>query len=341
MVENKPSALTVLIPSMGRSILIQTLESVFAVEGSEAISVIVLGKFSNPEVAEALERMLKQRRNLRHLEVQFEHGDLSQKKNLGLKEAKTDLVAVIDDDLLLPKTWLNDMLALFDDEKVGMVCGPSLVPEDIDLGTRLSGLALASKAAGFVSDRYRQQGDEPYEVNWSKMIGCNMVFRKAIVEEQGGFNPDIIPGEDLLAALALSRAGQKLMIQPKAYVWHYPRQSVQKFFKQVYRFGAARIRMMRHGVPFQWTTLVPGLWVLFLAAGLVAKLFSQNLFHLWLWGLAAYLLLCVFVVIETVAHTRRWKDLALFFYIPVMHLGYGLGEWMEWLRGGKNLKDSA
>ena len=42
----------------------------------------------------------------------------------------------------------------------------------------MAGLALASRAAGYVADRYRQGEDEVRPINWSRIIGCNAAYRR-------------------------------------------------------------------------------------------------------------------------------------------------------------------
>lgn len=332
-------AVSLLVPTLGRPILTQTLESVASVDGFDRMEVLVIGKIATPSVLEKVRALAAQHPQIRQIEVSFPTGDLSRKKNLGVQESRAELVAVIDDDLKIPPEWMAEITAPFEDPQVGMVSGPSLVPDDIGTMGRLSGVALSSKASGYVSERYRQGDQGVHTVRWSQVIGCNMAFRRSLMEEIGGFNPDIIPGEDLLAAAHIEKKGYRLVSNPKAYVWHYPRQTLKLFCRQIYRFGAARIRMIRAGAQFEPTTILPALAVLCLAVVGVASILFRPVLPALALGTLGYVLFALWVTLENLWRTRRAIDLLLFFLIPVMHLCYGVAEWVELLRPSKDMTE--
>ena len=57
--------------------------------------------------------------------------------NIALKKSKGEILVRIDDDVRLPKTWLEELIKPFDDPKVAGVTGPTLVPEE-RRGNRIS-----------------------------------------------------------------------------------------------------------------------------------------------------------------------------------------------------------
>jgi GT2 family glycosyltransferase len=62
---------------------------------------------------------------------------LARARDLGWRRAKGELVAWIDDDVVLSKNWAKNLVKIFDeDPKVGGVSGPTLVPEKL-LNNRL------------------------------------------------------------------------------------------------------------------------------------------------------------------------------------------------------------
>lgn len=330
---------TVIIPTMGRTIIVQTLTSLLAADGAENLEVLILGRVENQEVSKKLSAIIQRHQNIRHMPVLFPAGDLSRKKNLGIQESRCEINIVIDDDLVVPREWLKEITAPFADPNVAMVVGPSLTPEDIGFFGRLAGLTLASRAAGYVSERYTHRDKEVSPIKWSRVIGCNMAFRKAMVAACGGFNASLIPGEDLFLGYELQKNGYGIVSNQKAFVWHYPRQSLRLFCRQIYRFGAARIRLNRAGVDFEWATAVPAVWVLSLIIlGFSAPFCGLCAFLLKL-ELALYVLMAAGIALETVAQTRRLSDLLLFFMIPVMHFSYGLAEWFEYVHPNRDLSE--
>ena len=331
--------LSVVIPTMGREILIRTLESLAAAEGFGEIEVIVAGRVPDARVAGRLAEMCGRHANVRHLDVRYETGDSSRKKNAGAAAAGAGLIAFLDDDVVVAPDWPRRMAEAFADARVGLASGPSLVPEDINRVGRLAGLALSSRAAGYVAERYRRNREASYAIDWDRVIGCNAAYRREAFAEMGGFPADFYPGEEMIAAWRTERAGWKLVFQPAAWVRHYPRQSMGRFWRQMWGYGATRIRLMRGGVSFSPLPLVPGAWV-----GGTAGLAALAPFASWAGALLAadlglYALMAVGVTARTVWRTRRWGDWGLLAMIPWMHVAYGLAEWAEAFRPGRDFSE--
>ncbi len=336
---DKPS-MSVVIPTMGRPILIKTLESLMETDGHEHLEIFVVGPIPPGECLDKLNELIRRfAPQIKHLPVFFKVGDASEKRNAGWRESAADIVAFIDDDVYVPPHWTTKVLEAFQPHDVGMVSGPSLVPTDISPVARLAGLALSSKAAGYVAGRYLKGTDMVRRVKWSRTIGCNMIFRRSAFQEFGGFNPDFYPGEEMMAAVAVTRNGHALVFHSDAYVYHYPKQTFRGFWRQIFRYGATRIRLIRAGLDVELTPLVPGVWVASLVVLGLASPFST--FAAWLLALdlSLYALADLWMTFSVVAETKRPFDALLFFINPFMHLSYGVGIWYEILRRNKDLGD--
>ena len=331
--------LSVVIPTMGREILIRTLESLAAAEGFDRLEVFVVGRVPDEGVANRLRDFCARHPRVRHRDIQFATGDSSRKKNAGAAQAQAPLIAFLDDDVVVAPDWPQRMSETFADDRVGLASGPSLVPEDINRVGRLAGLALSSRAAGYVAERYRRNRNESYPVNWDRVIGCNAAYRREAFAAMGGFPADFYPGEEMIAAYRTAQAGWKLVFAPAAWVQHYPRQSLGRFWRQMWGYGATRIRLLRGGVTFTPLPLVPGLWV-----AITAVLAALTPFSFWAGvmlacNLVLYSLMALLVTLHTVARTRRAADLALWGMIPLMHLAYGLAQWAELFRPNRDFSD--
>ncbi|MFC1497433.1 glycosyltransferase [Verrucomicrobiota bacterium] len=339
--QNKRVPLSVVIPTLGRPVLAQTLKSIISADGFEDIEVIVLGRILDHGVRAELSSLISKYPQVHWEDVSYERGDLSKKKNRGLEKSFSDIVAFIDDDLIVCPQWLRLISEPFLDPGVGMVCGPSLLPEHLPYMARLSGLVLASKASGFVADRYNKGNNGLHEARWHQMIGCNMACRRSFIEKIGGFNTDIIPGEDLLVAYEMSKNGYKLMFYPDAYVHHYPRQSLKSFCRQVYRFGLARVRMFRYGVNVQIMTLLPGVWIGSIIFLTLLSFFTPIALLFLAIASGAYVCFVLFVTFDVICRTRCLKDLLVFVLIPIMHASYGVAQWVEFIRPNKILDETS
>ncbi|MBP7274826.1 MAG: glycosyltransferase, partial [Kiritimatiellae bacterium] len=308
--------------------------------GSEAIEIIVAGDWvSGPDTAE-LDRFLAHHPRIRHLRVSYDRGDSSRKKNAGWEAASSDVIAFMDDDVRVPPEWIGRIRACFTSPDVGIASGPGLVPEDLPLIPWLAGHALASPAAGYASRRYRADDAPPRPAPWSAIIGCNMAFRREVLEQIGGFSPDFWPGEEMRAAHeAVHERGWTLMFDPGAGLWHYPRPTLRGFGRQMFTYGATRIRLLRAGAAWEWTPLLP-------AAGL-ETMFWLALASLWFpivrpiaVGLAAVYALALIVFALGKIRECGARAVELPPMMAYMHLSYALGAWSEILRPGRDFGTS-
>lgn len=335
----KPS-LAVVIATLGRDTLLPTLRSLLACRGGEGLEIVVVGTIADPAMAVELRQLVSAHANLTHLALAFSSGDSSNKKNAGFREATADIVAFIDDDVIVAGDWPDRVLEAFADPAVGMVSGPSLVPDDVPLMARLAGGALSSVAAGYVASRYVNDGRGPRRIRWSGIIGCNMAFRRRVLEEAGGFDPRFWPGEEMVVSSAVEKGGHAIVFAPDAWLFHYPRSSLLGFVKQIYKYGATRIRLIRQGVGFEPTTLLPAIIVVVFVVLGAGACFSRGVAQVLAAGLVAYFAAALVATIALVARTRRGVDLLVFFMIPVMHMSYGVAQWVEILRPGRDLSES-
>ncbi len=331
--------LSVVIPTLGRPILLKTLASLAEAGGFDGLDVLVVGRVHDAGVRAGLADFLAGYPGIRHLDVSFERGDSSEKKNAGWQAARHDLIAFIDDDVAVARDWPAQIRAPFQDPAVGLASGPGLVPEDLPLMARLAGNTLASKASGYVAGRYLVGDPAPRRGRWSCLIGCNMAYRRNVLEAIGGFDPAFWPGEEMIAAWLATRAGHGLVFHPGARLFHYPRSGFRRFCRQMAGYGATRIRLIRAGVDLEWASLLPAAGVLALAVLAAASPFSPWALAAWLAGLAAYAAVNLWIAFRKAFDTRRAVDLLIFFLIPVMHISYGLAEWAELLRPGRDLSE--
>ena len=333
--------LSVVIPTLGRATLLPALESLTRANRFADLEVIVVGTIRDHALQTRLRAMMNQHTNIQWLELAFQQGDSSKKKNAGFEASYSDVVAFLDDDVVVEPDWPERIREPFDrDPKVGLVSGPGLVPNDLPRVAKLAGHALASKAAGYVAQRYTAETAEPTPVKWSRLIGCNMAYRRSVLTEIGQFDPNFWPGEEMLAAYKATQRGHVLIFQPQARVYHYPRHTLGRFLRQMYGYGATRIRLIRAGVEFEPTTIVPMLWVLSLVVFVPLSLVSRLAVIALAADLALYALVVAYICFDKIRDTRDWADLGLLWLVPMMHFRYGLAEWVEFFSPNKDLSES-
>lgn len=321
--------LSIVIATLGRPTLRRTLETLNEVQGRPRLEIIVVGHLLDPDTAAFVRQCCATDKSIVHLDVGFPSGDMSRKRNEGANVARAAWIAFIDDDVAVPSTWFLRLSEAFTNPSVGLVSGPSLIPDDLALMPRLAGLALSSPAAGRVADRYLGSDQSPRTCRWSGVIGCNMAFRKEVLEEIGLFDPRFGPGDDLLAGWKVVSKGHHVMIAPAAGLLHYPRATLKGFYRQIHGYGAARVRLIRFGLPIEGSPLVPLIALIVFLGLLLAVPFVRQSLYVVAFGLSAYALVLLFSTARVIGRTRRPEDAWVAFAIPLMHFAYGMGSLLE------------
>lgn len=162
----------------------------------------------------------------------------AEKRNLGIKRAKGEIVAFIDDDAYPEADWLKNALARFEDASIGAVGGPGVTPPGDKALARLSGRVYENV---FVSGNYRYRYlpiGSVMEVE--DFPSCNLFVRKALLERIGGYRTDFWPGEDTLLCKDLIDAGVKIVYDPAVKVYHHRRALFAPHLRQLSRYAFHR-----------------------------------------------------------------------------------------------------
>jgi len=160
---------------------------------------------------------------------------LSNARNIGLKAAKGEIVAYIDDDAYPDLHWLTYLANTFLNTNYVGVGGPN-IPCSND-GTVAN--CVANAPGGPIHVLLSDQEAE-------HIPGCNMAFRKSCLQEIGGFDPKFrIAGDDVDICWHLQQNGYKLGFNPGAMVWHHRRNSIHTYLKQQKNYGKAESMLKR------------------------------------------------------------------------------------------------
>jgi GT2 family glycosyltransferase len=134
-------------------------------------------------------------------------------------------------------------------------------------------------------------------------------------------------GQDMDYSARIYKAGFKVGLIDKAYVYHKRRTSLWKFFKQIFNWGVARINLSRmHPELLKPIHLAPAVLVAMIAGILVASASFGWLFEaLALLGLG-YLLLGIIVTVQSFLWYQLISvSLLSIITITIQILAYGLG----------------
>jgi GT2 family glycosyltransferase len=143
---------------------------------------------------------------------------LSAARNQGIKAAKGEIIALIDDDAIADNNWIKYIIKKYIDESIGSVGGATYYMSD----SKVIEMTMALDVTQFGRPR-----GTPIDDNNSKYVrfkfvhGCNCSFRKKIFEEIGGFDEYYtywLDETDLCVRIA--KAGYEIDYEPNAVVYH-------------------------------------------------------------------------------------------------------------------------
>lgn len=153
-------------------------------------------------------------------------------RNLGLKNAKGQVIAFTDADCFPDINWLINLIKRYSpkDESIGAIGGslPNAKAENI----------LEKYLAETNPDKQSHINDpSPY------LLTANVAYPRKILEKIGYFDEHLLSGEDADISWRISRAGYKLIYVPEAVVYFLNRNSYRGLIDQAFRDGRGWARL--------------------------------------------------------------------------------------------------
>ena len=162
----------------------------------------------------------------------------AEKRNLGIREAKGEIVAFIDDDAYPEEHWLEYAVKYFGDRDIGAVGGPGVTPP---------GDRRLARIGGFVYDNFLVSGNYRYRykaggvrMDVEDYPSCNLFVRKDLLDKVGGYRTDFWPGEDTLLCKDIIDSWKRIIYDPWVVVYHHRRALFMPHLRQLGRYGFHR-----------------------------------------------------------------------------------------------------
>ena len=153
--------------------------------------------------------------------IDFDEANISKARNIGISNARGEIVAFLDDDAVPEPTWLTHLMAVFEKEDVAQAGGTTLGRNGITVQQAAALATETGQTIAFPHDSKApcvvplRRGTHP------RLHGTNMAIRRSLLLAHQGFDMRFsfyLDETDL--TLRISQAGGVTMHVPKAVVHH-------------------------------------------------------------------------------------------------------------------------
>jgi glycosyltransferase involved in cell wall biosynthesis len=176
-------------------------------------------------------------------------------RNTGLKAAKGDIVAYLDDDCVVEENWLTALVAPFTDPKVVAVGGRVIAHKSDRISERFmeatgygnpepqakptgNPKSLMYRLGAYIRNTYAPITVAKSPVPVQAVYTANVAYRVQALRAASGFDEGLRTNEDSDVATRLRSAGGVLMFAPEAIAQHRHHQRVWHIIRQTfYRAG--------------------------------------------------------------------------------------------------------
>jgi GT2 family glycosyltransferase len=241
---------------------------------------------------------------------------VSDARNLAAAAAEGDVLIFLDSDCLLPKDYLNKVDHGLTRDGWDAFGGPDAAPSDFSHLQKAINYSMTSPlTTGGI--RGGKQSTSTYYPR-----GFNMGMKAMVFKAVKGYDTAFKCGEDVELSIRIKEAGYKVGLIPEAVVWHKRRSNLGQFYKQVRRFGSARIALARqHKGQMKATHAFPAVFMFAWVAAFA--LHVTQVFSLGIYAFHGYFL--VIAILSSIKHLNPFVGLLSMVSTAVMFAGYASG----------------
>jgi glycosyltransferase involved in cell wall biosynthesis len=177
-------------------------------------------------------------------------------RNFGVERAHGNYFVFVDSDCILPPQYISELNKAMAKEEIKCFGGPDKAHESF---TPVQKAISYSMTSFFTTGGIRGGSRKVIKFHPRSF---NMGFSPEVYKITHGYAP-IRFGEDIDLSLRIEDAGFRCVLIEEAYVYHKRRTDFNKFYKQIFNSGIARINLFRrHPQSLKLTHFFPAAFVL-------------------------------------------------------------------------------
>lgn len=174
-------------------------------------------------------------------------------RNRAIEEAKGDILAFLDDDVVVDPEWLLGLVEAWTENPDAGAFTGLVLPYELDTDAQLLFEQRGGFGRGFEKIRYGQNMPDKSNYPCGAGIfgaGCNMAFKRVLLLELGGFDEALdtgapLPGGgDLDIFYRVIRAGYPLIYEPRYLIYHQHRREMAQLRRQYWSWGLGLMAFM-------------------------------------------------------------------------------------------------
>ncbi|MBI5360614.1 MAG: glycosyltransferase family 2 protein [Planctomycetes bacterium] len=209
---------TVIIPTLNRkfTVLKDAVDSLYKQRANTEFSLVIVDQndAADPELSAYLKDLPG---GVKHIRI-AEKG-LPNARNVGLQNAQeSDIVIFCDDDVIISRNFIDNHLKNYSDEKTGAVAG-RVFRKDKPPAKNIKKVGSFRHFDANFTDNF----DACFRTEIDSLFGCNMSFRREVLEKAGGFDKRFggtAHLEETDVSLRIKKLGYKLIFDPEAELEH-------------------------------------------------------------------------------------------------------------------------
>jgi glycosyltransferase involved in cell wall biosynthesis len=167
-------------------------------------------------------------------------------RNRAIQEATSEILAFVDDDVVVDRQWLNGLMEAWAENPDAAAFTGLVLPYELATEAQILFESRGGFRRGFEKIRYgpTMANDALYPCGTGEFgVGCNMAFRREILLKIGGFDEALDTGAPLPGGgdhdifYQVIRAGYSLVYEPRYLLFHQHRREYAKLRHQYWTWG--------------------------------------------------------------------------------------------------------